>query len=152
MTWSYGNDPLNSDLDAVRFLIGDTDSTDPLLQDEEINYLLDSYNVQTASYYAVRSIAAKFARLCREATGDIEVYAHQKYDHYSKLAKQMSADLNSGRPIDLSIFTGGISHSDMRNRNLDTDRNQPPIAEGHMDYYSYEPNRANKVRRDGYNC
>lgn len=151
MTWSYGNDPLNSDLDAVRFLIGDTDSSDPLLQDEEINYLLNSYNVQNSAYYASRSIAAKFARLCREETGDIEVYANQKYDQYSKLAKQILDDLNSGRPIDISIFSGGISHSDMRNRDLDTDRNQPPIAEGQMDYYSYEPSGSNKARRDGYN-
>lgn len=134
MSWSYGSDPLNNDVDAVRFLIGDTDSSDPLIQDEEIQYLLSSYSTQFSAYYATRSIAAKFARLCREETGDIEVYANQKFDQYSKLAKAMSADLQAGRPIDFTIYSGGIRHSVMETYEKDTDRNAPPFKEGQMDY------------------
>ena len=150
MTWSYGSDPLNSDLDAVRFLIGDTDSSDQLIQDEEIQYLLNSYSPQFAAYYATRSIAAKFARLCREATGDIEVYAHQKFDQYSKLAKAMSADLQAGRPIDFTIYSGGIKHSVMDNYEEDTDRNAPPFKEGQMDYLSRTAERQLRDKGNGY--
>ena len=150
MTWSYGSDPLNNDVDAVRFLIGDTDSSDPLIQDEEISYLLASYSVQFSAYYATRSIAAKFARLCREETGDIEVYANQKFDQYSKLAKAMSADLQAGRPIDFRIYSGGIRHSVMDNYEKDPDRNAPPFAEGQMDYGSTGPDGFLRSRHD--NC
>jgi hypothetical protein len=38
--WSYNHDPANSDLDAVRFLVTDTNHEDKLLDDNEINWLL----------------------------------------------------------------------------------------------------------------
>lgn len=40
MTWSYSGDPASSDRDAVRFLVGDVDTTVQLLTDEEIDFLL----------------------------------------------------------------------------------------------------------------
>ena len=42
MTWSYSGDPASSDRDAIRFYIGDTDTTLQLLQDEDIDFLADS--------------------------------------------------------------------------------------------------------------
>jgi hypothetical protein len=38
MSWNYSGDPSDSPLDAVRFYLQDTDSTDPQMQDEEIEY------------------------------------------------------------------------------------------------------------------
>jgi len=40
MTWTYSGNPANSSSDAVRFLIGDTDTTDQLISNEEIAYLV----------------------------------------------------------------------------------------------------------------
>lgn len=40
MSFSYSGDPTSSDLDECRFLLGDTDSENPILQDEEIAYLI----------------------------------------------------------------------------------------------------------------
>lgn len=63
MTWTYSGDPSNSSKDAVRFMIGDTDSTDPLLQDEEITYLVTIHAaVGMAAVGAARAIAARFSR------------------------------------------------------------------------------------------
>ena len=36
MAWTYAGDPAASNLATVRFLIGDTDTTDQLLNDAEI--------------------------------------------------------------------------------------------------------------------
>lgn len=44
MTFTYGGDPANSALEQVRFLIGDTDSTRPLLNDAEIQYVIDTWD------------------------------------------------------------------------------------------------------------
>lgn len=51
MTWTYSGDPSKSDLDRYRFLISDTIETDPVLQDEEINYLLAEYSAENSRLY-----------------------------------------------------------------------------------------------------
>ena len=43
MSFTYSGNPETSTLDAVRFMIGDTNPCDPLLQDEEINYLIGQH-------------------------------------------------------------------------------------------------------------
>lgn len=40
MSWSYSGDPSDSDLDATRFYLGDTDVNDQQLQDEEIQFFI----------------------------------------------------------------------------------------------------------------
>ena len=40
MAWTYSGDPSLSELDRYRFLIGDTDAGEPLIQDEEIAFIL----------------------------------------------------------------------------------------------------------------
>jgi len=63
MTWTYSGDPGASTLDEVRFLIQDTDTDDQLLQDEELNYLIDSYgDPYSAAVAAVVSLIAAAAR------------------------------------------------------------------------------------------
>lgn len=44
MTWSYGGDPANSIVDRVRFLSGDTDTTNQQVSNEEISFLLSENN------------------------------------------------------------------------------------------------------------
>lgn len=41
MTWTYGGNPAEDDVDAVRYRIQDTDEDRPLITDEEIEYELD---------------------------------------------------------------------------------------------------------------
>ena len=43
MSFSYSGDPSASTLDAARFLIGDTDADSPIMQDEEIQYIIDTH-------------------------------------------------------------------------------------------------------------
>ena len=44
MTFTYNGNPAASPLEEVRFLVGDTDSTRPLLQDEEIEYVIAKWD------------------------------------------------------------------------------------------------------------
>ncbi|MBC7340894.1 MAG: hypothetical protein H5U02_00310 [Clostridia bacterium] len=90
MTWSYSNNPAASDKDKVRFLIGDTDQTDQLLQDEEITYLLtETTNVLLAASRAAKAVAARFSRQADKEVGDLRVSLSQKAEAYRKLADDL---------------------------------------------------------------
>lgn len=92
MTFSYSGNPASSDLDAVRFFIGDTDSTEWLLSNEEINFLIDTYGVKSATVHSCIAIASKYARLADENLGsDIAVKYSQISDNYRSLAKELSS-------------------------------------------------------------
>lgn len=68
MTWTYSGDPGSSTRDLVRFLIGDTDTTDQLLTNEEIDYLITTFtDGYSAAIGAVNALIAKFARQVDES-------------------------------------------------------------------------------------
>jgi len=126
MSFSY--DPtLATDKDKVRLFIGDTDSTQPLLQDEEIVSLLAMFgSVAVASSTACKNIAAKFARQADRTTGDISV----SYSQISKMYFDLSAEikvslsaLNAPMP-----YAGGISSADKLTREEDADRVPPAFT------------------------
>lgn len=66
MSFSYSGDPSASELDAARFLIGDTDSESPIMQDEEIQYIIDTHGngniTNIVSYQLFNRAATLFAR------------------------------------------------------------------------------------------
>jgi hypothetical protein len=94
MTWSYNSNPLTSNLDAVRFLVGDTDITDTQLQDEEITYLLTvEGGVRFAAYKAAKAIASKYARKVDRNVGDLRISFSQKYRQYLDLAQALKHDM-----------------------------------------------------------
>jgi hypothetical protein len=100
VTWSYSGNPASSDTDAVRFLVGDTDTTDQLISNEEINYTLSVYNEPAfAAIAAARSIAAKFARQSDQSrsVGDLSLSESfsQKSQQYQHLADHLSGLANS---------------------------------------------------------
>lgn len=92
MGWSYDTG-LSTELDRVRFLIGDTDLAHPQLQDEEILFLVSSSGSSTsaAAAAACRGLAARYARRVHEEVGDLKLYNEQMFDHYVALAEQLSA-------------------------------------------------------------
>lgn len=77
MTWSYSGDPSTSALDEVRFLIQDTDTTDQLLSNEEINYLIDGYadDAYSAAVACVVALIGKASRSAEESksVGDLSL-------------------------------------------------------------------------------
>ena len=76
MTFSYSGDPGASSLDEVRFLIQDTDSGEPLLTNEEINYLLGVYtDPYLTAISCVTALIAQASRVVEESkkVGDLSL-------------------------------------------------------------------------------
>lgn len=61
-TWSYTGNPTNSNRDACRFVIGDTDANNQLLTDQEIDWLLAQWenNIYSAGAEGCVAISGKF--------------------------------------------------------------------------------------------
>lgn len=91
MTFSYSGDPADSDLDAVRFYVQDTVSTDQLISDEEIEFLLLQWtpvygsNIMVASMVA-EAIAAKFAREVAYSADGVSVGVEALQQKFEQLA------------------------------------------------------------------
>lgn len=135
MTWSYNLASLSTPLYAVRLLIGDTDTTNQQLQDEEITFFLSQYNngltyvdqIKTA-IDCVTVMGQKAADLIREEeTGDVRVQLFERSKYLESLLDRLKALLKSKQPI--SAFCGGISLDGIRSRNEDSDRNPNRISQ-----------------------
>ena len=140
MSWSYSGDPGASDLDEVRFLIGDTDTDDQQLSDEEINYLLTSTgSVQAAALEAARSLWAKYSRMVDQKTGDIDIKYSQRKDAYAALIRQLQLGM---LPVP---YAGGISEDDKQVDEADSDVVQPAFTRGMMEYDGTDSEDQNDV-------
>ena len=125
---SYSYDIENS-VGKVRFLTGDTDSTDVLLTDEEIEYLLSTHtSISAASVQACYAISAKLSRESDLKVGDLSISKSQRSAAYAKLAK----DLKEKASYALSGFAGGISESSKDSEESDSDRVVPDFTKGMM--------------------
>jgi hypothetical protein len=96
MTFTYSGDPSTSIRNYVRFLIHDTDSTDALFSDEELNYVISEWG--NDPYKSARECAeiliARFSRLAdssSKSVGDISVSESysSKIAHYKELANSL---------------------------------------------------------------
>lgn len=135
MAWNYSGDPSASDLDQVRFLVGDTDSTDELLQDEEINWLLTEYpTVYVAAAEAAKAIASKFARLAdTNIEGAVSVKYSQRQKQFLQLAVRLEEKADSGGGI-AAPFVSGVSQGEMEAVRQDEDRVPSRFYRGKFDY------------------
>lgn len=107
MTWTYGGDPGANDRDWVRFRIGDTDTTDQQMTDEEIAALLAEYtSKQAAAVVAVEALIAKFSRLASKSVGDLSIQYNQRLENYQSLAERLRREqaIRAASPV-----AGGIS-------------------------------------------
>lgn len=126
MAWSYSGDPSSSAKDKVRFLIGDTLSIDPLLQDEEIlSVILDEPNPTLAAAISARAIAAKFSREANRTVGKTSISASDKAKAYLELAKKLEDENTKSKTFKAVPYAGGISLSDKAIDEDDPDRTKP---------------------------
>jgi len=137
MTWTYSGNPADSTKDAVRFLVGDTDTTDQLITNEEITYLIAQHGVvnRVASETA-RAIAAKFARLMNRTIGGLSADFSAKYRQYLELADNL---LSKDELSPVSPYISGFSRSAKEAVELDTDREPTFSRKGIMDNPRSQP-------------
>lgn len=116
MSWSYSRDPSDSDLDAVRFYVQDTDPNDQLISDEEIEFLIAQWtpvygsNLMVAAM-AAEAIAAKFAREVSYSADGVSVGVNELQTKYDALASSLrdqykQFDIGGGPEV------GGVMWSD----------------------------------------
>ena len=137
MPWTYGGNPAASALAAIRFLTGDTDTNDQLINDEEIawtnNQVTGSDTATTAlyevSYRVMIAIASKFSRLADQSVGDLKVDMFQKAtnarEQAALLKQQALREGNTPTP-----YAGGISVSDKEIDEENSDIVQPYFSRG----------------------
>lgn len=138
MAWSYSGSPDDNPKDQVRFLVGDTDITDQLLQDGEINYLLRQYNnsVINASIRACEALMAKFSRMVNETVGAVRLDLSDRVKNMNTLKTALIQRIatESIRP-----YAGGISISDMITVASNSDRPWPVMTLHEMENQQISP-------------
>ena len=155
MSWSYSPSDLNTTtasgrLNTVRLLVGDTDTTDQLVQNEEITFALSQTgdNVYYAAVWICRTIAAKFSRMVTTTLdGALSANYSDKAKQYHQLAVQIEAQGKKTSGKSLGVFAGGISVAAMGVANADEDRVKPSFGVSQFDnveaggqYLPDEPN------------
>ena len=124
MTWTYSGNPADSDRDEIRFLIGDTDTNDQQVSDEEIAWALTkSDGNYGAAALLCSNLASKYARLSDKEVGDLKLAYSQISQRYSELAVDLQSGIVSGVSVG-SPYVGGVSAADKLARTSNEDRIQ----------------------------
>lgn len=118
MAFSYSGDPSKSAVDAARFLIGDTDKSMPIMQDEEIQYIINTYGdgTNTCKYQLFLRAATLFARDIKRSlgpqsedpTGRLE-YFKQQADYYKNIVA--AGGVSAPRYTYPKIFSKGMHNN-----------------------------------------
>ena len=107
MTFTYTGDPSVSTRDQIRFLIGDTDSTNPHFSDEELVWQFTEWgNIYDASASCAQILAGRFAHLANSTkkVGDLTLtLTYEKnaeyFLHLSDHLRAMKARLYAPIPV-----------------------------------------------------
>ncbi|HEY9819116.1 MAG TPA: hypothetical protein V6D20_25385 [Candidatus Obscuribacterales bacterium] len=142
MTWSYDptdldNDTASGRINVVRLLVGDTDTNDQQVQDEEITFALTqtSNNTYNAASYIAANIAAKYARkVTVELDGALRGEYGELYRHYQKLASQLRQDSQRYNGASLGLAVGGVSIATIEAVRANTDRVKPSFRRDRFRY------------------
>lgn len=118
MSWSYSGNPASSKMDECRFLLGDTNEYAPIMQDEEIQYILDTFggNQNQVMYQLFSRAATLFARDIKRSLGPqsedpterLKYFKEQAASYKSKLA---SAGLSIPRYAHPKVFRRGMQNN-----------------------------------------
>ena len=128
MTWTYSVLTLSTTpKDQVRLLIGDTDTTFQLMQNEEIEWLLseNSNSVLAAAIDCCEAIAAEFSKEADTKNGQLSVKASQRAEAYLILAAKLRKKI--GAMAD--IFVGGATWDDVNTLDDDPSLVQPSFKQ-----------------------
>lgn len=129
MAWSY--DPTNLDtttasgrLNTVRLLVGDTETLDQQLQNEEITFALsqNGNNVYYSAGWAARTISSQYARKVNTSLdGALKADYSDLMKHYSTLADNLEYQgKTSGAAV--GVLAGGITKSGIEAVRANTNR------------------------------
>jgi hypothetical protein len=133
LTFTYSSSSISTNLAKVRLRLGDTNSDDPLLTDEEINYFLDvaEDDIPTAALKSCRAIVAKFARTVNDSAGGINSSKTSKFQQYRDLLAELEEEVRASGTA--TPHVGGISIEREDEADSDTDFRPQAFAIGMHD-------------------
>jgi hypothetical protein len=115
MSWSYSGNPADSELDKLRFIVGDTNPDEPVLQDEEIQFLILQHgdNENVLRYHLFVLVATIFSRDIKRSLGPqaedpterLKFFKEQIAYYRSKL---VSAGISLPRYASPKVFRKGM--------------------------------------------
>jgi hypothetical protein len=129
MAWSYDPTDLNTTtasgrLNTVRLLVGDTDTTDQQVQNEEVTFSLseNGNNVYYSGAWVARAIASKYSRKVNtELSGALKADYSDLVTHYNSLADNLEYQgKTSGASV--GVLAGGITKSTVEAVRQNTNR------------------------------
>ena len=129
MAWSY--DPTDLDtgtssgrLNSVRLLVGDTDTTDQQVQNEEITFALTETgnNIYAAASWVARTIASQYSRRVNTTLdGALSADYTDLASQYFKLAEDLEYRGKTNGAV-LGVAAGGLTISDIQGVRANTNR------------------------------
>ncbi len=88
--FTYSGNPADSDRDAVRFVLGDTDKERRLLDDREVEYAIaEKGSVSSAAVFLAQALANRFAGLADIKVGPISKSYSKVADMYRKIVDDL---------------------------------------------------------------
>lgn len=130
--FTYSNDPNDSDRDYVRFRLGDTDSTDVILFDEEIDGAIAIAGTKEGgAYLAAKAIIAKWTRVPDSKMGKLDIKFSQRVTGLQGMLEELEAEAKQGGGLGVPWMA---AHSiSRRNAIVDNDDRLEPAFSLGMD-------------------
>lgn len=129
MAWSYDASDLDTTtasgrLNTVRLLLGDTDTLDQQVQNEEITFALSQTNdnVYFAAAWLARTVASQYARKVNVSLdGSLSADYSDLAKQYTSLAETLEYQGKKAGAI-IGVVAGGLTKSDINAVRTNTDR------------------------------
>tara|TARA_B110000093_G_scaffold142590_1_gene153714 strand:+ start:1217 stop:1672 length:456 start_codon:yes stop_codon:yes gene_type:complete len=129
MAWTYDPADLNTTtaagrLNVVRLLVGDTDTLDQQVQDEEVVFALaeKNNNVYFAGAWAANAIASKYSRKVNtELQGSLRADYSDLAAQYRTLSDSLAYQGKTSGTV-IGVIAGGITKSGVEAVRANTDR------------------------------
>lgn len=129
MSWSYDATDLDTttssgQLNTVRFLVGDTETLDQQVQNEEVTFALseNGSNVYLSAAWVARAIASKYARrVTTQLDGALQANYSDLSKQYMQLADQLEYQGKTNGAA-VGILAGGITKSGIEAVRTNTNR------------------------------
>jgi hypothetical protein len=123
MSFSYSGAPSNSDLDEVRFYLGDTDPDDVLLQDEEVQFIIDKWKPVHASNLFNASVCADmisghFAREVTISADGVSIQMSELQQKFQSLATDLRNQNKLLNASGVSPDVGGIMFGEVYDQSI----------------------------------
>lgn len=130
--WTYSGDPAGSNRDAVRFLVGQTSSSDSfILYDTEVDFsIAEESNNYGAAALLAESLASKYSgALNKKKVGDLELEYSDRATEYRNKGKSLRA-LAAAK---VGPYMGGQTVAEKNTDRNNTAMVQPAFSVGMMD-------------------